>query len=433
MLMFRLILLSMLLADAAWWRMAENRFRRKSAALWLMRLFLAGQSAYMLWALLMPQSMRHGHVWLPTAALTPIYIWHLLILPLSLVAMGGWKFFRGIAVVAKIFYSKSKESDQENRADAAATAIATAADATATADTTDADAADIAAASTADAADVAAAAPSRRQFLGQLAAVTPQLLTLGASGVALRQMRQFRVRQVQLPLARLPAELDGLSIVHLSDLHVGRWTEPQDLRRIADAANALRADLVLFTGDLIDLSIDALPQAMYWLKTLDPRGGLYLCEGNHDLIDSPVQFEKRMRQAGWPLLLDQRQTVRVRGQSIELMGTRWRRDPQAMAQATAALLPADPEAFSILLSHHPHGFDAAAAGQVPLTLSGHTHGGQLMLNERLGAGPAMFRYWSGLYRQGDSALMVSNGVGNWFPLRTAAPAEIVQLVLRRPS
>ena len=68
---------------------------------------------------------------------------------------------------------------------------------------------------------------------------------------------------------------------------------------------------------------------------------------------------------------------------------------------------------------------------MPLTLSGHTHGGQLMLNERCGFGPALFRYWSGLYTRDDSKLIVSNGVGNWFPLRARAPAEIVHLTLVR--
>ena len=76
-------------------------------------------------------------------------------------------------------------------------------------------------------------------------------------------------------------------------------------------------------------------------------------------------------------------------------------------------------------------FDAAAEAAVPLTLSGHTHGGQLMLNEQLGFGPAMFRYWSGLYQRGQSKLIVSNGVGNWYPLRVNAPAEIIHLTLRR--
>ena len=93
-----------------------------------------------------------------------------------------------------------------------------------------------------------------------------------------------------------------------------------------------------------------------------------------------------------------------------------------------------PDEFPIVIAHHPHAWDYA--GDVPLVLSGHTHGGQLMVNERLGFGPAIFRYWSGLYSRNEGtdrqqSLVVSNGVGNWFPLRTAAPAEIVHLTLRR--
>ncbi|HEV8607078.1 MAG TPA: hypothetical protein VGQ99_17185, partial [Tepidisphaeraceae bacterium] len=88
------------------------------------------------------------------------------------------------------------------------------------------------------------------------------------------------------------------------------------------------------------------------------------------------------------------------------------------------------EGLGILLAHHPHAFDAAAARGIPLTLAGHTHGGQLMLTRHAGAGPVLFKYWSGLYRKtSGEALVVSNGVGNWFPLRVGAPAEIVKLRL----
>ncbi len=87
------------------------------------------------------------------------------------------------------------------------------------------------------------------------------------------------------------------------------------------------------------------------------------------------------------------------------------------------------DAFPILLAHHPHAFDYAK--DVPLTLAGHTHGGQLMVTKNFGFGPALYRYWSGLYRKKDRALVVSNGTGNWFPLRTRAPAEIIHLTLRR--
>ena len=68
---------------------------------------------------------------------------------------------------------------------------------------------------------------------------------------------------------------------------------------------------------------------------------------------------------------------------------------------------------------------------IPLTLAGHTHGGQLMLNEQTGPGPLLYRYWSGVYTEAGRTLVVSNGVGNWFPLRTQAPAEIVHLKLAR--
>ncbi len=110
----------------------------------------------------------------------------------------------------------------------------------------------------------------------------------------------------------------------------------------------------------------------------------------------------------------------------------WSRRDWQLASNLEQMLPGrDPDAFTILLAHHPHAFDPAAAAGIPLTLTGHTHGGQLMLTKDIGAGPAMFRYWSGLYRKGKRALVVSNGVGNWFPLRINAPAEIAHLTLRR--
>jgi predicted MPP superfamily phosphohydrolase len=84
-----------------------------------------------------------------------------------------------------------------------------------------------------------------------------------------------------------------------------------------------------------------------------------------------------------------------------------------------------------LLAHHPHAFERAAELGIPLTFAGHTHGGQLMVTQGLGAGPAMFRYWSGMYQKLGRVLVVGNGTGNWFPLRVNAPAEIIHLTLRR--
>jgi predicted MPP superfamily phosphohydrolase len=200
--------------------------------------------------------------------------------------------------------------------------------------------------------------------------------------------------------------------------------------------NELRADLVLLTGDLINDALADLDQGLELVRSMEARTGLYIIEGNHDLIENGTEFERRVRASGIPFLLDQSQVISVRGAPIQLFGLSWTRAHEnrdrAIGDAVRQLLAQrQPEAFPILLAHHPHAFDAAAEGLIPLTLSGHTHGGQLMLNEQVGFGPALFHYWSGLYTRGESKLIVSNGVGNWFPLRTRAPAEIVHITLRQ--
>jgi predicted MPP superfamily phosphohydrolase len=229
----------------------------------------------------------------------------------------------------------------------------------------------------------------------------------------------------------LPPALDGLTIAHVTDIHVGRFTRAAALPAIADATNQLKADLVLFAGDLIDLALSDLPAGIDFIKRLDPRSGMFMVEGNHDLFEDPLAFESQVKAAGLPLLLDESAVATVRGVPLQVLGMTWRHGDAGIVGAMSRLIPQRrPDLFQILLAHHPHAFDPAAALGIPLTISGHTHGGQIMLNERLGAGPAMFRYWSGLYHKNDSTLFVTNGVGNWFPLRIGAPAEIVHITLR---
>lgn len=273
---------------------------------------------------------------------------------------------------------------------------------------------------------------TRREVLGAAMAMSPMVLALGATAVAIPQKRRFRVRELQVDLPDLPEELDGLRIAHVSDSHVGRFTHGPVLDQIARQINRLEADLVLFTGDLIDYTLADLPEAMAMLGQLQ-RDRLCLVEGNHDLFDGREGFERGLAEADFRLLGDRVATAYVRGWPVQLLGVSWhgRSDARLAEHVGRVAAMRDPEAFAILLAHHPHAFDAAVDHRLPLTLAGHTHGGQLMLTREVGAGPAMFRYWSGLYSQGRSRLVVSNGVGNWFPLRTAAPAEIGHLTLRR--
>ena len=273
---------------------------------------------------------------------------------------------------------------------------------------------------------------SRRRFLGIAAAAVPPLLTTALTGGALEQLNQFRINRRTLAFPNLPPGLDGLKIAHLSDLHVGRLTEGAVLDRMVAETNALGADLIAVTGDLINYSLADLPHAVGLLQRLRAPLGVAVCEGNHDLFEDSAEFDRQLRASGLLFLRNESTLLSVGGTPLQLLGLRWTgsRDSEIAPPLDSLLRLRMPGIFSILMAHHPHAFDPAAAAGVPLVLSGHTHGGQLMLTDEIGVGPLMFRYWSGLYRKGESQLIVSNGVGNWFPLRINAPAEIALLTLR---
>jgi predicted MPP superfamily phosphohydrolase len=273
---------------------------------------------------------------------------------------------------------------------------------------------------------------------GLVAVAFPFVLALIATIVSLGQLGRFRIHRVKLSIPGLPSALTGLTLVHLSDLHIGKLTRGPVLDDMVAATNALNPDLIVLTGDLINMSLEDLPRGFELLRAMKARYGLFLCEGNHDLIESRSAFEAAVQASGLPFLLNQSATIRVKDQTVQLLGLRWG-DGMTRGQEAPGEVPADvlqqllaqrePGDFTILLAHHPEAFDAAASAGIPLTLAGHTHGGQLMLTRRFGFGPWLYRYWSGIYEKGDSRLVVSNGAGNWFPLRLGAPAEIIHLTL----
>ena len=264
----------------------------------------------------------------------------------------------------------------------------------------------------------------------------PFLLALLATVVSVWQLNRFRVRRMTLQIPNLPPPLKGLTIAHLSDLHIGKLTRGKVLDDMVTVTNQLKPDLILLTGDLINFALEDLPKGIEILRKMKARYGLHSCEGNHDLIQDAPEFEAAARASGLSFLFDEGVTISVEGQPVQIIGLRWGEGMEPASETEGRgkaldwlLAQGEPGAFTILLAHHPQVFDVAAAARIPLTLAGHTHGGQLMLTPGIGFGPWLYRYWSGLYRQGSSQLVVSNGAGNWFPLRIGAPAEIIFLTL----
>ena len=418
---FRLIILAIPAMDLAWWYWGDRRLRGLRYA-WKWRIGLGAFVGLNLavYAGLIASRLNDSPERIPTLLLSLCYIWHLLVLPVTISILTGTTLLR--AIRAAVAWSW--------RLFAGSLGTRSAAPDDASSDPP----------GQAGPSDVSEpgphALPTRRQVLAAgLVAVPPVLTGLGQAR-AMTQIRSFRIRRLDLEIAALPPALDGMTIAHVSDLHVGRFTNGGVLEEVVARTNALGADLIAFTGDLIDHALEDLPAGIDVLQRLEPRGRLFVIEGNHDLFEGRAAFESRVRDAGLPLLLNEAASFELRGQRVQVLGLQWGqpgagRGSRIETQLDRVLPQREDGAFPILLAHHPHAFDRAADAGIPLTLAGHTHGGQFMLNEALGAGPAMFRYWSGAYRRGDAALAVSNGVGNWFPLRINAPAEILHLRLRR--
>lgn len=412
MLKFFVTIIPLLVLDLWWWRAADRHLRRLSwPRVWrgLLALFMAVQVSFLLWQLL-GFFVEDIGAWRSVDLTMLIFIWHVLFLAPGcalLAAIWIWKKFR------------------RRRVPAVETTVA-----------------------------AGSAQVTRRQLIAAAAVAAPPLVTVLATRQAAIQMGEFRIRSVDIRVPQLPPDLDGLTIAHITDLHIGRFMPPDLTAPMADAANELNCDLVAFTGDVIDASQHSTDPGIEFMRRLWPRSGMAMIEGNHDVVYNARRFEDEVKDAGLPLLLDEGRTFQIPGRAtpVQFLGTTWGelksgaelhrvgkergywfREYSAAAQDDSVRRVAalrQPGAFPILLAHHPHCFDAAAAAGLPLVLSGHTHGGQIMLTPSIGAGPLRFRYWAGLYQKPNSQMFISNGIGSWFPLRVNAPSEIVKITLK---
>jgi len=271
---------------------------------------------------------------------------------------------------------------------------------------------------------------SRRNFLYMTAfgAVPTLAIGMGVHGSITRH--DLRVRSYSIPIAGLPPELEGFTIAHVSDLHSGIFVGANRLKIISDATNDLKSDLVVITGDIINHEMSEFDSALKAIKVIESRHGTYLCEGNHDVIPGPGIVRNACAENNLPMLSHESVILPIRGQRLILGGLPWMKDgfenhPELVSQLYPERRAGD---VRILLAHHPHLFDSA--NSTDLVLTGHTHGGQIMLSDHLGLGPAFFKYWSGLYQRDNTSMVVSNGCGDWFPCRIKAPAEIALLTLK---
>jgi predicted MPP superfamily phosphohydrolase len=247
---------------------------------------------------------------------------------------------------------------------------------------------------------------------------------------ALRQ--RPRVRAHEVFVSGLPAAFDGYRIAQISDLHVGPFAGAARVASWVAAANNQGADLVVATGDFIASGSSFVPVVAAAFQKLVARDGAFACMGNHDYFTDGDALADAIERAGVPVLRNRGVDIRRDGAVLHLAGVddTWTR----RANVGQALSGRPSGAPVILLAHDPMLFPEAARAGVDLTLSGHTHGGQLALPffaKRWNLARVFTGFTTGLYRAGESTLYVNRGLGTTGPpIRIAVPPEIAVLTLR---
>ena len=249
----------------------------------------------------------------------------------------------------------------------------------------------------------------------------------------LNARRTARVVRVDVPIAGLAPELHGFSIAQISDLHVGPTIKRGYVEAVVARTNALQADMVAITGDLVDGSVQHLAVHVAPLARLRSRHGSFFVTGNHEYYCGAPAWVDELRRLGLHVLMNEHVLLRHGDASLLLAGVTdysahnfeatHRSDPKA------AIAGAPPDArVRVLLAHQPRSAAAAALAGFDLQLSGHTHGGQFLPWNWYVRQQQPFT--AGLHRWQRMWVYTSRGTGYWGPpKRLGAPSEITQLRL----
>ncbi|MEW5878585.1 MAG: metallophosphoesterase [Acidobacteriota bacterium] len=244
--------------------------------------------------------------------------------------------------------------------------------------------------------------------------------------------RTPRVESLEVQLPQLPRELDGLRVVQLSDLHLGTILREGWLSARLAQVQALKPDLVVVTGDLIDGNARHVERLLPLLKELKAPLGVYAVTGNHEFYAGLEASVQLFRDAGFTVLRDQNVEVRPGLVMAGVDDLTARRQYGINHRAVEKALAGRPPGACVFLSHTPWQVEEAARLGAGLMLSGHTHDGQIWPFSYLVR--LSYPYVGGTYQVNGLTLHVSRGTGTWGPrLRLWKPGEITLITLRSPS
>jgi len=273
------------------------------------------------------------------------------------------------------------------------------------------------------------ASSGRRLFLQGAATTLPVLtLSMGAVGVG-RSLGKINIPLRKLAISGLPASLENLRILQISDTHLLHYVTLDDLAALCEDAAEFGPDLVLVTGDIAD-NLKLLPDALRIVAELNPPLGVFATLGNHEYFRGVEAVRRIFDRSPVSLFINQGVRIGSGGGELYLAGID---DPRRLSQAPSdffertidqSLENRNTGEFTVLMSHRPDALDYSSTQQIGLILAGHTHGGQVGIFGRSVFEPAFpQRYLWGTYRRNDSTLYTTSGAGHWFPFRLGCPPE----------
>jgi predicted MPP superfamily phosphohydrolase len=274
--------------------------------------------------------------------------------------------------------------------------------------------------------------PERRKWLKIASgAAVAAPVAVGGYG-AFVERSSLAANQIDLRLDGLPAGLDGLRLAQLTDIHLSPFLSVRDLSRAVSMANEFRPHIALVTGDLITSPGNWVDRCLKGLAQLRPSDGIYGCLGNHEVYARAEDYcAAEGPRYGIEFLRGEARSLSFRGAMLNMAGVDYQRLGEPYLRGAERLVRKGE--FNMLLSHNPDVFPVAADMGFELTISGHTHGGQLALN-LLGYSLNVVRFFTpyvrGLYRRGRAAVYVCRGIGTvGVPVRIGAPPEVALIRL----
>ena len=246
---------------------------------------------------------------------------------------------------------------------------------------------------------------------------------------ALAEANTLTIENVSVYLKRLPRQLDGFRIVHLSDIHHSPFTNLEHITRAVEIANDLKPDMFILTGDYVSHESEYIAPMAKVMGKLAAEFGTFACLGNHDHWTDAELITNCLSDEGITVLINEGFRFKARDASFWLCGV----DDLMVGKTDLrqALMGAEPDEMKLLLAHNPEIIRRAAKAGIDLMLSGHTHGGQVKIRDEEKRIFQRRRLSNGLHHRKETQIYITRGIGTVvLPIRYQCPPEISLIQLR---